>query len=82
MIMHVNPNKVPRVIGKEGSMIYIIKEDTQCDIVVGQNGVIWIKGDSIDKELSAKEAIMFVTVRSYLEGLTDKTKSFLEERRK
>lgn len=81
MIMHVNPNKVPRVIGKEGSMIYMIKEDTQCDIVVGQNGVIWMKGDSIDQELAAKEVIMFVTARSYLEGLTEKTKDFLESRR-
>lgn len=82
MIMHINPNKVPRVIGKEGSMINIIKEDTNCDIIVGQNGVIWIKGDSIDSELSAKEAILFVTAKSYLEGLTEKTKEFLEKRRK
>jgi len=82
MIMYINANKVPRVIGKEGSMINIIKEDTNCDIVVGQNGIIWIKGDSIDQELLAKEAILFVTHKSYLEGLTDKTKEFLMQRKK
>lgn len=81
MIMHINPNKVPRVIGKEGSMINIIKEDTKCDVVVGQNGVIWIRGESIDAELSAKEAILFVAEKSYIEGLTEKTKDFLESRR-
>ncbi len=81
MIMHINPNKVPRVIGKEGSMINIIKEDTKCDIVVGQNGVVWVRGESIDAELSAKEAILFVTEKSYMEGLTEKTKEFLEKRK-
>lgn len=81
MIMHINPNKVPRVIGKEGSMIHVIKEDTHCDIVVGQNGVIWIKGDSTDHELSAKEAILFVADKSYVEGLTEKTKEFLDNRK-
>ncbi len=82
MVMRINPNKVPRVIGKEGSMIHIIKEDTQCEIIVGQNGVIWIKGESVDQEISAKEAIMFVTEKPHREGLTEKTKEFLAERKK
>src|SRR3989344_5448288 len=32
----VNSNKVPRIIGKEGSMISIIKNETGCEITVGQ----------------------------------------------
>ena len=43
IIMKINPNKVPRVIGKEGSMVKLIKDDTNCNITVGQNGFIWIK---------------------------------------
>ncbi len=35
MIMNINSNKVPRVIGKEGSMISMIKNATECDITVG-----------------------------------------------
>jgi len=79
MIIQVNSNKVPRVIGKEGSMISMIKEATGCDITIGQNGLVWIKGNSVDDELFAKETIMFVTEKSFVDGLTEKTERFLEE---
>ena len=65
IIIKVNPNKVPRIIGKEGSMIKIIKDETGCNITVGQNGYIWIKGDSVEKELIAKEAILFSSQRIF-----------------
>src|SRR3989344_6098813 len=35
-IVTINSMKVPRVIGKKGSMITLIKEKTGCDITVGQ----------------------------------------------
>ena len=71
LIVQVNPNKVPRIIGKEGSMIKIIKNKTGCDITVGQNGFIWIKGDKVEDEIFAKKAINFVVEKSYLSGLTE-----------
>ena len=79
MIIQINSNKVPRVIGKEGSMINLIKDSTKCDITVGQNGVIWIKGNSVEDELFAKKAILFVVERSYIQGLTDAVKKYLDE---
>jgi len=82
MIIQINSNKVPRVIGKEGSMINLIKTETNCDIIVGQNGVIWIKGSNVSDELFAKEAIIFVTEKSFVEGLTDKMKEWLEKQKK
>ncbi len=48
LIIKINPSKVPRIIGKEGSMINLIKEETGCNITVGQNGYVWIKGDTIE----------------------------------
>ena len=80
LIFKINPNKVPRVIGKEGSMIKIIKDYTNCNITVGQNGFIWIKGDKIEDELFAKEAIEFVTEKSFMEGLTDKMDGWFESK--
>ena len=71
IILRVNSNKVPRVIGKEGSMINLIKKNTNCNITVGQNGFIWIKGDKVEEELLAKQAILFVTEKSFIDGLTD-----------
>jgi len=79
MTMHINSNKVPRVIGKEGSMINLIKNASNCDITVGQNGVIWIRGNKIEDELFAEKAIIFVTEKSFIEGLTEKTKEWLEK---
>jgi exosome complex component RRP4 len=78
MIIQINSNKVPRVIGKEGSMINLIKDSTKCDITVGQNGIIWIKGASVTEELKAKDVINFIVEKSFLPGLTDEVKKYLE----
>lgn len=79
MIIFINPNKVPRIIGKEGSMIKLIKDETNCKITVGQNGLVWIKGEKVEDELFAKKAIMFVAEKSFVHGLTEKVQKFLEE---
>ncbi len=82
IIIRVNSNKVPRVIGKEGSMINLIKTETNCDITVGQNGIIWIKGNKVEDELFAEKAILFVTEKSFVEGLTEKTKEWFDKQKK
>lgn len=79
MILKINSNKVPRVIGKEGSMVKLIKEKSGCNITVGQNGLIWIKGDKTEDELFAKRAILFVAEKSFVSGLTDEIKNWLEK---
>ena len=82
MIISINSNKVPRIIGREGSMIGMIKDETGCNITVGQNGIIWIKGNGIDDELFAKDAIMFIANKSFVEGLTEKVKEWFESKKK
>ena len=79
LIVKVNPHKVPRIIGKEGSMIKIIKEKTNCNITVGQNGIIWIKGDKIENELFAKKAINFIAEKSFINGLTEEVEKWFSE---
>jgi len=78
ILIDINPHKVPRVIGKEGSMITTVKEMSGCTITVGQNGVIWLKGDDIESELKAKKIIEFISENSYVDGLTEKVKEFAE----
>ena len=80
--MEVNSNKVPRVIGKEGSMIGIIKDETKCEITVGQNGIIWIQGKTVEDELFAKKAILFIVEKSFVEGLTEEVKKWFDKNRK
>ena len=82
LIIKINSNKVPRVIGKEGSMINIIKNETGCDITVGQNGLIWVKGDKIEDELFVKRAVMFVTEKSFTSGLTEEVQRWFEREKK
>lgn len=82
LIMTINSNKVPRVIGKEGSMIALIKEETGCRITVGQNGIISIEGDNVEDEILAKRAIMFVSERSFMSGLTEELKKWFEAQKK
>lgn len=79
IIIKINPNRVPRVIGKEGSMISLIKNETGCRITVGQNGLIWINGDKVEDELFAKKAIMYVADHSFVSGLTDAMNKWFDE---
>jgi len=74
-IIKVNPAKVPRVIGKNGSMIDMIKTKTDCRVVVGQNGIIWLEGE---KESFVVEIIRFIEDNSHMDGLTNKVEKILE----
>lgn len=77
-IVKVNANKVPRIIGKEGSMVTMIKQYTDCRIIVGQNGIIWIQG-SPEGELLAVKTIKEIEEKSHIHGLTEQIKEFLEK---
>ncbi len=80
-IINITPSKVPRVIGKQGSMIKMIKEGTGCNIVVGQNGKVWIKGDKVEDEVKATEIILKIEQESHTHGLTDTIKKVLESKK-
>ena len=82
IVFNINSNKVPRVIGKEGSMVNLIKEETNCNITVGQNGNILITGKKISDEILAKKAILFVTEKCFMEGLTEEVKKWFEKEKK
>lgn len=79
LIIKINPNKVPRVIGKEGSMINLIKDNSGCNITVGQNGLIWIEGPNIESELLVKRAINFITEKSFVSGLTEEVEEWFKK---
>jgi exosome complex component RRP4 len=78
-IFRIIPSRVPRVIGREGSMVNLIKERTGCNITIGQNGWIWIKGPGIDSEIKARNAIEFVSDKVHISGLTEKVEEWFEK---
>jgi exosome complex component RRP4 len=78
MVIEVSPSKVPRVIGRNGSMIQMLKNETGCRIYVGQNGRIWIDGD-LDNIVKAIQAVKMIEEEAHGLGLTEKVKRFLEQ---
>ena len=78
-ITYIEPSKVPRLIGKQGSMISLLKKYSNCRIFIGKNGRIWIDGkdDNIAKVI---QAINIVENESTSFGLTDKIENLLKNR--
>jgi len=76
VIVKVSPNKIPRIIGRAGSMISIIKERTKCEVYTGRNGVVWLKGENKAKAIAA---ILTVEKESHTVGLTEKIEKLLSE---
>ncbi|MEM2335906.1 MAG: exosome complex RNA-binding protein Rrp4 [Candidatus Bathyarchaeia archaeon] len=71
-IVKITPTKIPRVIGKKGSMISMIKQETGCHIILGHNGIILITGKSLEDEELAMMAIHKIEEESHTTGLTDR----------
>ena len=78
-IMQVTPSKIPRVIGRKGSMISIIKQETGCQIILGLYGVILVTGKNPEDEELAMMAIQKIEEESHTSGLTDRIAQFLKE---
>ena len=78
-VFRINPSRVPRVIGREGSMINLIKENTGCNITIGQNGWIWVHGENIDNEIKSRKAIEFIADKVLVSGLTEQVEAWFKE---
>lgn len=79
-IIEVNTYKVPRIIGKHGSMVSMIKQATGVNIIVGQNGLVWINSEDPNMELIAVESIKKIEAEAHKTGLTDRIREFLEKK--
>ena len=80
-IIYVPSPKVPRIIGKGGAMVNMIKDATDTRIVIGQNGIIWIDGP-IEGVEKATEAIEMIRNMAHTNGLTDRMTEFLKIEKK
>jgi len=76
-IFQVNSHKVPRIIGKQGSMVMVVKNHTNTQVTVGQNGVVWVYGEDPKMENLAEKAIKKIEAESHTDGLTDKMEKWL-----
>ena len=74
----ISPTKIPRLIGKRGSMIQTIEESTNATITVGQNGLIVVSCNETNGLLKALAAIRMVDEQAHIVDLTDKVKKMLK----
>lgn len=79
-LMDVGAIKVARVIGKNGSMLNLIKGYVECWLHVGQNGRIWLNGEP-KEVLVAKKVIQTIADEAHLPGLTERVTALLESLR-
>jgi len=80
-ILKVTPTKIPRIIGRKGSMISVIKEQTGCHIILGLNGIVLITGKNLEDERLAAMAIRTIEQESHTTGLTDRITQMLKEQK-
>ena len=73
----ISPTRVPRLIGKRGSMIQTIEQATQTRVIIGQNGIVVVTGRDTDGLSLAVKAIKMVEEESHTTNLTQRVKTLL-----
>ncbi len=79
-LIKISPAKVPRLIGKHGSMIKSIEESTGASITIGQNGWVIFKSDN---PISLKNAIASIKMADLIlhdDNLEEKIQNMLAEK--
>jgi len=81
-LIEVTPTKIPRIIGRQGSMVGMLKRETGCQLTIGQNGLILISGRSAENERLAIMALRKIEKESHTSGLTDHVTEMIRKERK
>ncbi|MHA2026676.1 MAG: exosome complex RNA-binding protein Rrp4 [Candidatus Thorarchaeota archaeon] len=79
MILDVSPAKIPRIIGRRGSMINMINDHLKIETIVGQNGRIWIRAPNSEILRLAIRAFRTIETQAHTKKLTDRISSMLVE---
>jgi len=78
-LVEITTTKIPRVIGRKGSMVSMIKRETGCQITIGQNGLILVSGKTTEDERLAVMALHKIEEESHTSGLTDRVTEMLRK---
>ncbi len=78
-LVEITPAKIPRVIGKKGSMLATLQNTSGCKLRVGRNGRIMVWGEDTHMVNAVVEALLMIEREAHLSGLTDRVHQFLEK---
>ena len=76
-LLKISATRVPRLIGKRGSMIQTIEQATQTRVLIGQNGVVVVTGRTPEGVEMAVKAIRMVEEEAHTANLTQRIKVLL-----
>jgi exosome complex component RRP4 len=76
-LLKISATRVPRLIGKRGSMIQTIEQATQTRILIGQNGIVVVTGRNQEGVKLAVRAIRMVEEEAHTVNLTQRVKVLL-----
>lgn len=75
-IIEINPVRTPRLIGKNCSMLDLLRDGTDVELFIGKNGRVWAK----DGDTSLlKKVVRFIEKNSYKSNLTNAVESFFKK---
>ncbi len=78
-VIRFPPAKVPRLIGRKSSMLNLIRDAVKGDIVVGNNGYVWVQeAANIPLALTVFDLII---KKAHTSGLTDAVAHFLSDKK-
>jgi exosome complex component RRP4 len=78
-LAEISPMKIPRVLGRKGSMLNTLQNISGCRLVVGQNGRIIIRGKDPRMINAVVEALLMIEREAHTSGLTDRVRLLLEK---
>jgi len=79
-LVEISSAKIPRVIGRGGSMISMLQGVSGCRLRVGQNGRVMVWGRDLKRVNAIVEALLMIEREAHTTGLTDRVREFLEKR--
>ncbi len=78
-IIEIEPSRVPKVIGRRGSMLNIIKGDTGCEVEVAANGRIWVNCPNEELEDIVTLAIKLIEKEAFTSKLAEKVRVLIAD---
>jgi exosome complex component RRP4 len=78
-IITIEPTKIPRVIGRKGSMLTTLKNKLSGHIEVGKNGRIWIIPKRQEDSFIYVKILKKIEEEAHISGLTDRVAKYINE---
>lgn len=75
-IVKIDSTKIPRILGKEETMINMLRNKLDCEIAVGKNGYIWVSGKNTPQAINL---LKMIESQSHTKGLTNRIESYLSK---